>query len=173
MRRHWPESKKVLDLLAYIVKRWDSNGIDLRFTISKDTYNESTATSIVADVGAHLPSSTTSTIADIHNRVDAILRKYRINAEKKRGKRWSLSEAKKTNFFIFIDGKWQPELSPESSIRELVKALKDCDLPKSQFGIQFIQFGAESGGTAPLSYFDNLPGLDQYGVILSAPCALN
>lgn len=163
MRQYWPELTKVVDLISYIVKRWDKNGIDLQFTIqTNDIYNLKNATPIVNTVEGHIPSRATTTMPHMQARVDPILRKYRQSAEKQRERRWSRTSIKKTILFVFTDGLWQPESSPETSIRELVKTLHDFDMPDSQFGIQFIRFGEEAAGIQMLDYLDDLPYLHPY-----------
>jgi hypothetical protein len=162
MGAQWEDVIKAVSLLAYIVKRFDKNGVDLRFTMDSKKYTCKHTQPIVSHVRAKLPSSSSpDRITNMEAKLEDILGDYRADLSKKYGSSLWRRSCKKTILFVFTDGVWEPECNAEHPIRELVKDLKACSCPRNQYGIQFIQFGHDPSGSELLKLLDDLPDLDR------------
>jgi hypothetical protein len=165
MRKYWDEVVKAINLLVYIVKRFDKNGVDLHFTISTDIYHAKRAAPIVEAVKKHRPKpSSSNRTANMGAKLEDILGKYRIDLSKKfrQPLPFFKPSCKKTILFVLTDGLWQPDTNAEHPIKDLVKSLQDHEQPRNQFGLQFIQFGNDPYGTNTLRYLDDLPDTELY-----------
>jgi hypothetical protein len=170
MREHWDDVIPLLDILAYIVKKTDKNGIDLFFTMS-DTVctNEKKTTELVELAKKQRPRKVkegTEHLSNIYHRLSSILGKYqrRLEEEDQRKPRnaqsrpWHADDPKdvrELNLYIFTDGIWQPESDAVPPIKSLGETLDRFKKPNIQVGVQFIQFGNDEVGSARLSFLDN------------------
>jgi hypothetical protein len=174
MEIHWDDVVDAVDLLTYILKRYDNNGIDLRFTISNTKCNAKTSTDLTNTVRRKQPPRLDGNadhklyrISNMGNQLQLVTQEYRTNLENGYTERRSfpglaprLEPVKPAIVFILTDGRWQPESCVDTPIATLVDALVHKGSPPNQFGVQFIQFGNDSIGTNRLKYLDNIEGLE-------------
>ena len=169
MQQHWDNVVTLADILAYIVKRTDEDGVDLHFTICKNLRrNEKKTTDLidfVEDNRPDPPETGAERLSNIDYCLGSILHEYQEKLEKDRqrirrsGKNSRFSSApkpvRKLNLYVLTDGLWQPEANGIAPLRALVSTLDRLKKPADQVGIQFIQFGNEEEGTKSLSYLDS------------------
>jgi hypothetical protein len=148
MADHWEEVRNVLDVLAYIVKDSDPDGLEFYFTISTD-YKRSTNPRELLKLlhgKCHIGST------DINLRLNEIIDKYRAKLDKYKAKLEHGSSKISTflhidhgvrplNLYILTDGIWEAQSRPDTIIINLVQKLLKLDKTRQQVGIQFISFG--------------------------------
>jgi hypothetical protein len=158
-----PNLKELALVIAYIVKQYDRNGVDLRFLRSEEQLdNKKSADEIVAKIAATRFEGMTNITACLNK----LLLEYgqRID-DWISGKRNMLGQRSKkpkcTTFYIFTDGVWQASQGKQgdygqNAIISLVDKLVKNGLPREQVGIQFISFGDDQGGQERLRKLDQL-----------------
>lgn len=172
MKPYWTTSPGVvyvIRVLAYILKEYDKDGMDLYFTrsLAGRHYNAKTAKALVHYVeSARLDgySDMASTLSTILYQYENALREYSLSMPK----RWSLfgrSDGRATlpkplNVYVLTDGVWQPDCDVKEPIESLVKTMKELGYPRRQVGIQFVRFGNNVEGMEKLRILDDELGLD-------------
>ena len=166
--------KEVCDLfalLAYVVKRTDPDGIELRFTMSPERRAKARDTGPLLRTLDTAPFSGES---NIRTQLGEILQDYHAKLRDQKptrslfGRLRSPRPVRRQNVYIFTDGVWQPNCDATDLIRKLVKSLDENSMEREQFGIQFIRFGNDPEGVNRLNHLDSGLGLDMY-----APYALS
>lgn len=159
MRNYWDKLVPLFDVLAYIVKGSDPDGLELYFTSSDCKCKDKNTTALVVTTRGQCAPTSPQLETNIHTSLDSVLRDYlkKLNShlQPRHTFSWTPRDVRKLSLYILTDGQWQPESDAESPIRLLVETLDELRKPKDQVGIQFIQFGTESSGTAILNYLDS------------------
>jgi hypothetical protein len=170
MQQHWDNVVSLVDILAYIVKRTDEDGVDLHFTIRKNLRRDEKKTTdlidFVEDNRPDPPETGAERLSNIDYCLRSILNEYQDKLEKDRQRiarrsaknSWFSSAPKpvrKLNLYVLTDGLWQPEANGIEPLRALVSTLDRLEKPADQVGIQFIQFGNEEEGAKSLAYLDS------------------
>ena len=155
MRRHWPQIQECLSILGYEVKRFASDGIEIRFTLSPVTKKHKKTSPLVEEVKSQLPANLPTNQqmkTNIYSCLGSMLDQYRMLIEQRRN-------PKKKIIFVLTDGLWQPYSAEnlEEPLRNLVSSLSRNQSPRDQIGIQFIQFGHDPEATHLLQVLDKLP----------------
>ncbi|KAF1810984.1 hypothetical protein P152DRAFT_73235 [Eremomyces bilateralis CBS 781.70] len=151
MKPHWQDVEKCLDVLGYIVKPYDPDGLDLCFTSTLDVIHKRHSTSLLSAVRAkepkkgHYPS-------DIRHRLGQILNEF-LKKLRTAVDAHNEDSVRPRTIYVFTDGDWPEKYNPEPPIVEFVSALRK---QKGFFGLQFIQFGDSSRGTDRLKRLDRL-----------------
>jgi len=151
--------RNVCELISYMVKDYDPNGLDLYFTSSRKRYKPSRVSSLLDQLDAH-PSRG---VADMRERFGTIIEKY----QQKFGRRTLRSVflgtpkvPRKFTLYVFTDGVWQLKCNLIPTIKALVRTLIEHGLPNKHVGIQFIRFGDDARGIARLKELDSELNLD-------------
>lgn len=163
MRSHRKDVRKVVSLLAYLLKDSDPNGLDVCFIQSTEKKNSGRATKISEVVG----KVDFQGVSDMRTRLSQILKEHKNNFGTTIApsgswlKRPGPREAQKPlSFYILTDGKWQPnDVGP--IITGLVDSMREHKLHKDHVGIQFIRFGQDSRGIDRLNHLDHGLGLKE------------
>ncbi|OCL10566.1 kinase-like protein [Glonium stellatum] len=150
MRPHWSQVIKVLDLLAYITKEKDPNGLELYFTMKAGRHSGSKSTDLVKKAQSRKAREGATDLSDLYPRIRDIFGEYKKNLKRK--PLWG-SARRPMSLYILTDGNWQPQRDTEICIAELVRALDESD--QYQVGIEFIQFGNHAVGTDRLKHLDD------------------
>ena len=163
MKPHLDSLKKVVKLLAYMLKHTDPNGLDIHLTQSIGTKNSTNSTDLVQIVEQASYTGTT----DMRGRLVAIFEHYQAGAttrkvlEKHKFKpNRSVDSIRPLSFYILTDGKWNSN-NVDGAILTLVAGMKTNKLFKERVGIQFIRFGKDKAGIARMDYLDNGLGLKE------------
>lgn len=160
MRPHRDDVSAVLHVLAYMLKEYDRDGMDLYFTVSQSKYNSKTSTGLLNQYRAAAAHQGTS---DIGSRLGSILHEYEVKLRHHESRRWSLfapRPMKPLNVYVLTDAVWQPQSDAAGPIASMVETLRDLRYPRKQVGIQFIQFGKDPACVQKLELLDsglNLP----------------
>ena len=157
----------LLGLLAYIVKRTDPDGIEMRFTMSPERRDKARDTGPLLRTLETAPFSGES---NIRTQVGEIFQDYHAKLRDQKHTRSlfgivrSPRPIRRQNVYIFTDGVWQPNCDPTDLIENLVKGLEQNSMNREQFGIQFIRFGNDLEGTKRLKHLDSGLGLNMYAL---------
>ena len=153
MRAYRRDTKDLFDLLAYMVKEKDPDGIELHFTISNKTLSSRN----VSPLSKSLLSKPFEGDSNIRLELGNILQDYEARLKGTETTRlWSRSKkTKDLNLYIFTDGVWQPESDPTELISDIVSTLKEHRVYSERFGIQFIRFGNNQNGIDRLNRLDS------------------
>jgi len=177
MRQHWSEVINLLDSLAYLVKKFDRNGMDLYFTHSDTKVHAKKSRKLVETVRKHQPPLAIpgrERYTDIDASLGNLLEQYRKRIQKYGDRRRSAPfhcDVKKMIVYVFTDGQWQPhsDQSIERTLRLLVETLKRYLRRPKQIGVQFIQFGDDNDARKCLEWLDNGLGLGEDDIVDTEP----
>ncbi|RDW85934.1 hypothetical protein BP5796_04259 [Coleophoma crateriformis] len=157
MKAHQTEVKRILGILAYLVKDSDPDGIELRFTNSDSYVQSKNSTQLVETFLSNTPRGLT----DIRLRLGWILNEYSKTLKKQsQGRFWHrFKSVRSLNIYVLTDGIWQPISDVTSPINQLISNLKDNG--QYQVGIQFISFGSNEQALERLKYLDKSLDLER------------
>lgn len=157
MADHWVELTSLLGVLAYLVKPFDEDGLEMFYTISSpNSVKSKDSTKLIKSVAKTKPAG----ISDISIRLSSILEAYKAKIHDAFGAGSKLTsrarkDVRKFNLYVLTDGVWQPKCDAEAPIKNLVRKLLELNLGEKQVGIQFIRFGSNPQGVARLQKLDN------------------
>jgi hypothetical protein len=163
MAPHWPNVLKLLDIMAYIVKKADPDGVDVYLAIDPDgkcQRRSKNTRHLVKFASEHCPSQAppgNGLISNISPLLDSILQKYR---QRNFGRFLGASKAvPKLSLYIFTDGSCCSQPGFDEPIRATVQKLHELDKSQNQIGVQFIRFGDDDDGKLTLEHLDSGLGL--------------
>ena len=148
LKEHWREVQGLFEILSYMVKKRDPDGIDLYFTTSNEKHNAKKTSKLSRQLEKRQPHGT----SDMERSLRFIIEKYR--EPHKRARRLFLEPNKQRpkeecprTLYILTDSKWPPVASKiDSMVREFNR-----DKPSFQpWLFQFIQFGHGADDTCQL-----------------------
>lgn len=156
MKNHWTEVASLINILAYIVKSADPDGIELSYTISPKTVKSKDSSKLVKSIQTTTPEG----VSDIGMGLSAILNPYDSTLQRTFGAPTvamaALKDVRPLSLYVLTDGLWQPESDAETPIKNIVRTLlKQHKLDRKQVGIQFIQFGNIAEGSRKLNKLDD------------------
>ena len=160
MKEHWNSVIDLFRVLAWLVKRYDDDGLDMHFTVSEvkpknKSFKDTTrAVKLLREMREKLISP-----SNIDLRLGTILEDYLDQVEDTNSKgSWSLFKPKKVkplSLYVFTDGEWAGS-DGVVPLEATIKRYKNLRTPKkTQIGIQFIRFGKGSDGVSRLEYLDS------------------
>lgn len=177
MKQYDIDMKRIISLLAYIVKDSDKDGLDLFFTQDNRPVH-STKSSKLADSIDQVRFRGKS---DMRGRLNTILQdpisKFGTLVQPARsftGRKLPPQPQRGLSFYILTDAKWQPNNNVGGFIKDLVKSMRDKHVCKEHVAIQFIRFGHDPAGINLLNELDHglgLKGIDMY-VDFSCPVSM-
>ena len=163
MEHYRPQTKKILELLSYMVAPADPDGLDMYFATYPGKLKPGNSYQMLAAFDERRATG----IPNLRARFANILEDY----ESKFGKKNYISKIfhpksmpsigpRKLSLYILTDGVWQPNTNLVLEIQTLVKHLMEHKLTNKQIGIQFIRFGHDRTGMKRLKRLDSKLGLD-------------
>ena len=153
MRRHWKLVRDLAQLLMYMVKKWDNDGVDMHFLSSSKRYRPKNSTKMFDFIREHKPGG----ITGLNDRLNDDLSTYGKEIE-----RWSRAPhgdpPTKRSIYILTDGvlSYGEDTQGQDAIKNMVKCVLGARLFRGQVGIQFIRFGDDEDGKARLDKLDHL-----------------
>ena len=154
MKPHEAEVKRILSILAFLVKDSDPDGLELFFTNSQRKLKVKDPAKLVTGFAANTPRGLT----DIRIRLSSIIYDYIKGFDRK----WPMKKLKPVrslNIYVLTDGLLQPNADLAAPLERLIKKIKENG--KYVVGIQFISFGNDSDALERLdAWDDNKLGLD-------------
>lgn len=161
-----------VDVLSYMVKRHDKDGIDLYyFNSSQCVEGSKNSTKLVLSVRGHKFSGVSSPENSLVKILDAYSKKIKAYAsgthdDQSHSRRFHLplgrSKAPKLpaplSVYVLTDGVWQlgGDDDLEKTIKDLITNLRAAKCMRKQIGIQFIRFGNDPVGIERLNALDRL-----------------
>ena len=162
MLAHRKDVVEVVSLLAYMLKGLDPDGLEICFTQSTNKVQSGRSTKLSKAVN-QVPFYG---ISNMRMRLGSIFHEHQndlgtpTNPPGPWYKRAAPPKAKNgVSFYIFTDGKYQPNNDVGSTIKAIVDYMKEHKLPKEHVGIQFIRFGEDPDGIDHLNHLDHGLGL--------------
>ena len=156
-----PNLKQLVELIAYIVKRFDPNGVDLRFMHSKDKLDNRKDTSKIVQSIIGNPFKGMTNLSHcleklLQDYVDKIDNWLNGRSDPRRLFR-AAERPRPISFYFFTNGVWLGgDHFGQDAIVRLVEKLQSAKMGRSQVGIQFISFGEDSDGLRRLAELDQL-----------------
>ena len=158
---YWSKARNLLDLLGYLVKKYDRDGLDIYFTCPFREYlNVKTTTHLLAIFDENKPfgndrvSDMSATLSNIVGKYQKVLAK--IHERKSISARVMSVRTRPLSLYVFTDAVWQPVCEVSPVIKSLVNTLNQQNLHKQQVGIQFIRFGDQPQYQSRLEALDRL-----------------
>jgi len=169
MKKYWDEVIETFQGLAYMVKHFDPDGIELLLTNSSEggcRRHRSALINILRNID---PDGR----CNMKNKISRILKQwfYEYDKPQKKWHRLSFTQGsgkKKegVSIYIFTDGVWQSGPEPlcevEEAIKDIVNKLAARGLDADHVGIQFIRFGNDPKGRERLDRLDSR--LQEFGI---------
>ena len=158
MKEYWREVRSLLDLLGYLVKTRDPNGVDLYFTCPGRKYLKiKTTTELLEAFDRNQPNGSSNMSATL----SSIVRDYQIELAKSHTSKSMLAKLKPKavrplSLYVFTDAIWQPVCEVEPVVISLVNAIKKKNGLKTEAGIQFIRFGDDPRCQSRLVQLDRM-----------------
>lgn len=150
----WNDVSVVAELLVYITKTMDPDGVELFFLSANERHNTFTdSTAFSNAIRKHVPQASTN----LNQCFDNYIRNYGKEIEK-HSKMYNQQGLTKRSIYVLTDGVFDSGLEDEGhdAIKSLVDKLMGAHLPRGQIGIQFISFGTNEAGLARLQRLDRL-----------------
>jgi len=165
MRSHRNSVYETVQFLAWLLKGYDKDGIDMYFMKEKGKHHARARSS--SDLLPHVKQTMKACqgTSDVSFRLGTILHDYRDSwVQSLHSKRFSLSgflnssKIKPLSIYVLTDGEWELGSDPSRLICDTAMFLEQQGAPASQLGIQFIRFGDRPENRAKLEHLDS--GLD-------------
>lgn len=154
MKDYWPEVVSLVRLLAYLVQLSDPDGIDIYYTITRETVKSKNSTDLIKLLSKTTLEGTSNIGLSLNNILGGY--KRQLNSRYGAGTTAILSEdMKPPSLYVLTDGVWQDDCDAKTPILDLVKVLLRLERPKGQVGIQFIRFGHDAVGIQRLKELDD------------------
>ena len=149
----------LVGILAYMVKPYDSNGLELMCTNSS---SKSITSKTSSKLVAYLEKTKPAGMSDISIRLNSILEQYKAKIHEVYGAGSRVTararnDVRPLTLYILTDGVWQPKCDAEAPIKNLVRKLLELksEVSRKQVGIQFIYFGNNATGKARVEKLDD------------------
>jgi hypothetical protein len=154
MKPHEAEVKRILGILAYLLKDADPDGMELYFTGAPKKFKSKDPSKLIERFLANEPKGLTN----IRIRFDSIIDGY-IEGFDKSWLRRKIKPIRSLNIYVLTNGIWQPNIDLAPPIKRLLAKLGEHG--KYQVGIQFISFGRDAEALKRLDKIDDDLGLDE------------
>jgi len=165
MRDYWSDLCRLFEILGYLVKKSDGDGIDMYFTMTEKKYNSKDISGLVEILKKRKNSLGDS---NINYRLANILEDYCRSLKNEHelrggGSRSGPADGKKPlSVYIFTNALWSPKSGLTIVIKNVVNNLIKLGYPSSQVGIEFISFGDNPETLTRLEYYASGLGLEMY-----------
>jgi hypothetical protein len=148
---HWEDMTELLGIIAYMIKSFDKDGLDLYFAQSNAKHNGDTSSKLVSIVEKRKHEEDLG-YTDMSVRLEQILGEY---ATKMQRQIWQNIPTRGLNVYIFTDAIWTPLCDIVPAIDKMVEKMVAHNLPEKQVGLQFISFGDDAECLKRLRLVDN------------------
>jgi hypothetical protein len=156
MRTHWRKVRKTFEVLGYLVKKADPDGMELFFTNSDTTGRSRDRDKLLRrfDSVQHRDQG------GLESALSEILDRF--TDDRSLAHVLRLHKGRAVNIYVLTDGIWEGENESlcgiDDAIRQTVAKMKTTT--RKMIGIQFIQFGNNATGTRRLRVLDDGLGED-------------
>ncbi|KAH6672041.1 hypothetical protein B0J14DRAFT_85731 [Halenospora varia] len=150
-KHHWEDMIELLGIIAYMIKSFDKDGLDLYFAQSNAKHNEETSSKLVSIVEKRKREEDLG-YTDMSVRLEQILGEYARKIQRQSSQN---IVTRGLNVYIFTDAIWTPLCDIVPAIDKMVEGLVAHKLPEKQVGLQFISFGDDAECLKRLMLVDN------------------
>lgn len=161
MKQYSTDIKRLISLLAYMLKKSDKNGLDIYFTQTLNKVNSKKSSKIAASVAQEPFRGVT----DMRSRLQNVLKEHMLNFGKSIsppktliGRQPPPQPQRSLSLYVLTDAKWQPT-DVGGFIKDLVQQMIDKGCSKEHVAIQFIRFGHDQESIGKLDQLDHGLGL--------------
>lgn len=157
MQHYHEEAAMLLEVLAYIVKNSDPDGIDLYFAGPRQKINSKRVRNLKEAVKKNPFDGNPDVSRTMAEILDGFL------TLRRRGTRRGILKPKPPKpmtCYILTDGDWPSREKVEKQVKLFVNQLRESAIQRGGFGIQFISFGDDKEKTGFLDHLDSNLGLD-------------
>lgn len=154
MKPHEAAVKRILGILAYLLRNADPDGMELYFTGAPGKFKSKDPSKLVEKFQANNPKGLTN----IRIRFDNIIDGY-IEGLDRSWFRRKIKPIRSLNIYVLTNGIWQPDVDLAPPIKRLLAKLGEHG--KYQVGIQFISFGRDVDALRRLDKIDDDLGLEE------------
>jgi hypothetical protein len=148
MQKHWPQVCKAFEVLAYLVKEADPNGMELYFTNSDAFGQQKNRTKLLRLLHSVQTCGQGGLESSLSKILDRCIRPGLLHPLLGRARRG-------VNIYVFTDGIWHGEDNTLCGIDEAIMRTAAKMTTRNSIGIQFIQFGHNATGTRRLHMLDD------------------
>lgn len=148
---HWEDMTQLLGIIAYMIKSFDKDGLDLYFAQSGVKHHSDNSSKLVGIVEKRKVCKDLG-FTDLSVRLERVLGEYAVKLE--RETRQGIATPG-LSVYIFTDAIWTPLCDIVPAIDKMVRTLVKLQLPEKQVGLQFISFGTDTEGLTRLKLVDN------------------
>lgn len=171
MYKHWGNVLLLFESMAYVVKPYDANGVELLFTCGgpRRPRKFKKIKDLMAEAQKYKPRPPPRDPkdwewTDMQANLGPEIEKYGEKLERaKRRPFWPKVQRKV--IYVLTDGCWQPGSDIKWYIEKVVAVLDECKKDDKQFGIQFIQFGEDEEARQRLEQYDYGLNLSRYRLV--------
>ena len=148
----------VLEVLGYMVKNLDPDGVDMFFTQSGSPVR---ACKRLEKLLQPLRRANFSGVSNMALALGRLLDEYETRLDNQKLK--ASNRYRRRNIYVMTDGIWQPGCDVSIVITTMInKLIEHGKAKKYQMGIQFIRFGDDHGAKVLLKRLDDRLGLAMY-----------
>lgn len=154
----WDVLTKALQYIADIAARYDEDGIDVHYLISKQVHRNVATGQEVLNLLAQVDLTKGGGGTYFESVLAKILGPYVANYEEyfeNVRKRLPAEEPKPLNIIVLTDGEDDDEEATEELLVDIARKLDKMNVPRSQVGIQFLQVGDDKKAADFLDRLDN------------------
>ena len=156
MAAYWQQMKEHVELLAYMVRDCDPNGLDLYVTPFHKPLKSKSVPFLLEQIERRPPGG----LPDMRNAFASIIEKYQDKfSTKTLFDRWFHGPApkapRKLSLYVLTDAVWYPKCDLKMTVTSLVRHLMEHKFTNKQIGIQFIRFGDHPEGIQRLEELDS------------------
>jgi hypothetical protein len=161
MNQHKNDVANMIDLLAYSLKGFDPDGVEMHLSVAGHSFKEKNAARLVDKFRSKSSFQNTCNMAHCLRR---IFRDYKEKI-KHHARGFPLTPM---NIYVLTNAVWQPQCEVKEEIIKFVQFLAEKVPTKMrQVGIQFIRFGSDPEGIRRLEILDRLKekgDVDRYAI---------
>ena len=167
MEQYSRQVQSVIELLAYMVKKSDKDGLDIYFTQSLKKVNSQKSSKLSTSI----QQEPFRGITDMRGRLQTLCQEHikkfgsLIPPPRRLFGRQPVSQPQRPlSFYILTDAKWQPTDVGAFIKKDLVQSMIAQRCPKEHVAIQFIRFGNDQASIDKLDELDHGLGLKAQGM---------
>lgn len=155
MKAHWQDVKSILELLAYIVKDADQDGMELYFTMGSEKRRGRHAKQLVEKLTQRRRQGR----SNMRERLGSILGEYQSRLSSETPPRTFHGTRRRPPrrmvLYVLTDAVWQPICNVDPVIISMVNSLEQENMRNAQIGIQFVRLGNSREAKERLDRLDN------------------
>ena len=167
MKQYSKQVQRVIELLAYMVKKSDKDGLDIYFTQSVKKVNSQKSSRLSTSIQQEQFRGITDMRGRLQSLCQEHINKFGESITPPRsffGRQPGPQPQRPLSFYILTDAKWQPTDVGAFIKKDLVQSMIDKRCPKEHVAIQFIRFGSDQACIKKLDELDHGLGLKDLGM---------